>query len=312
MSHPENKCPAWDQFIIPILHLASSQEITRKISRDQVPKIMALSPEVMEQRLNSGARRVDNRIGWAMTHLTKADLINKVARATYKITPTGDAFLAKYRETPITYHHLEEVDGYREAWDEASQNRQDSPSSDLVSPELDSSTPDDKIDSAYRELTDSLADELLETMHDMDPYKFEQLVVDLLFAMGYGGSRQEAARVTQKSNDGGIDGIINEDRLGLDVIYLQAKRYQASSSIGRKEIQSFVGALAGQQANKGVFITTSDFTQTAADYAATVTQKVILIDGQRLAQLMIEHNIGVSTIRTVSLKRLDSDYFEDN
>ena len=130
--------------------------------------------------------------------------------------------------------------------------------------------------------------------------------------MGYGGANADRARVTQKSNDEGIDGVINEDALGLDVIYIQAKRYQAGSNIGRKEIQSFVGALAGKQANKGVFITTSDFASTATDYAAAVQQKVILINGERLAQLMIEHNIGVSTVRTIDLKRLDSDYFEDN
>jgi len=148
-------------------------------------------------------------------------------------------------------------------------------------------------------------------MFAMDPYRFEQLVVDLLFSMGYGGFRDEAAQVTKKSNDEGVDGIINEDRLGLDVIYIQAKRYKRESTIGRKEIQSFVGALAGKQANKGVFITTSGFKKTAIEYAKSVPQKVILIDGARLSELMIECNIGVSTVRTVELKRLDSDYFED-
>ena len=130
--------------------------------------------------------------------------------------------------------------------------------------------------------------------------------------MGYGGSREEAAHVTQKSNDGGIDGIINEDRLGLDVIYVQAKRYQAESTIGRKEVQSFVGALAGKQANKGVFITTSDFKSTATEYAQNVPQKIILINGDRLAELMIELNVGVSTTRTIAMKRIDSDYFEES
>ena len=137
---------------------------------------------------------------------------------------------------------------------------------------------------------------------------FEHLVVDLLSSMGYGGSREEAAHVTKQSNDGGIDGVINEDRLGLDVIYIQAKRWQ--NDIGRKEIQSFVGALAGRQATKGVFITTSGFTKTATDYADTISQKVILIDGPRLAELMIEHNVGVSPERTIELKRVDTDYFE--
>jgi len=313
MASPETQCPAWDQFILPVLELASTQEITRKMAREEIPDALSLSDEVKEQRLNSGARRVDNRIGWAMSHITKAGLIKKVRRAVYAITPEGSQFLEKHRGKAITYHQLEELEGYKEAWEAASARRQNQQTSSKEShQDIDSSTPDELIDTAYNELNNSLAEDLLETMHEMDPYKFEQLVVDLLFAMGYGGSRAEAAQVTQKSNDGGIDGIINEDRLGLDVIYIQAKRYQASSSIGRKEIQSFVGALAGKQANKGVFITTSDFAKTAIDYAENISQKVILINGPRLAHLMIEHNIGVSTIRTLSLKRLDSDYFEDN
>jgi restriction system protein len=144
----------------------------------------------------------------------------------------------------------------------------------------------------------------------MDPYRFEQLVLDLLVAMGYGGSREEAAQVTKASGDEGIDGVINEDRLGLDVIYLQAKRWQ--QTVGRKEIQSFVGALAGQQAHKGVFITTSDFAATAIDYAKKVPQKVILIDGDRLADLMIQHNIGVSKSHSYDVKHVDSDYFDQD
>lgn len=143
----------------------------------------------------------------------------------------------------------------------------------------------------------------------MDPYKFEQLVIDLLFAMGYGGSRAEAAKVTKASNDEGIDGIISEDRLGLDMIYVQAKRWK--DSVGRKEIQAFVGALAGKQASKGVFITTSNFRNTAIEYAEAVTQKVVLIDGERLGELMIEYDIGVSRDQAFVLKKIDSDYFED-
>jgi restriction system protein len=170
-------------------------------------------------------------------------------------------------------------------------------------------TPTDQIEEAHQKLVQTLATDLLDQMLKMDPYKFEQLVVDLLFAMGYGGSRAEAALVTQKSNDEGIDGVINEDRLGLDVIYVQAKRWQ--NSVGRKEIQNFVGALAGKHANKGVFITTSAFIATALDYAKSVQHKVVLIDGQRLAELMIEYNVGVSTVRNIGIKRVDSDYFEE-
>lgn len=170
-------------------------------------------------------------------------------------------------------------------------------------------TPEEVIDSAIDAVEDNLQEELMQQLGAIDPYRFEQIVIDLLFAMGYGGSREEAAKVTKKSNDEVIDGVINEDWLGLDVIYVQAKRWQGN--IGRKEIQSFVGALAGKQANKGVFITTSEFVQNAIDYARSVSQKVILINGPRLADLMIEHNIGVSTVRSIELKRIDSDYFEE-
>lgn len=143
----------------------------------------------------------------------------------------------------------------------------------------------------------------------MDPFRFEQLVIDLLFAMGYGGSREEAARVTQRSNDGGIDGVINEDRLGLNIIYLQAKRWK--DNVGRVEIQNFVGALAGNRAGKGIFITTSDFTKTALDFSASVNQTVILINGRRLANLMIEHDVGVASRLTYRIKDVDRDFFED-
>jgi restriction system protein len=151
---------------------------------------------------------------------------------------------------------------------------------------------------------------LLARLADINPFRFEQVVLDLLVAMGYGGSRKEAAAVTQKTGDEGIDGVINEDRLGLDVIYIQAKRWK--SSIGRPEIQHFVGALAGKMANKGVFITTSSFHENARAYAAALQQKVILIDGQRLAELMIEHNIGVAQEHTYIVKKIDTDYFEEN
>ncbi len=173
-----------------------------------------------------------------------------------------------------------------------------------------SATPQEIIESAYKAIQMNVKSELLGLVKRMDPYQFEQLVVDLLVAMGYGGSREEAARVTKASNDEGIDGVINEDRLGLDVIYIQAKRWQ--HSVGRKEIQSFVGALAGQQAHKGIFITTSEFVETAKIYAKSISQKVILIDGDRLADLMIEHNIGVALSHAYELKRIDSDYFEES
>ena len=306
--------PTWDQLIRPVLEFARDQGITRKSATEHVLSVVPLTDEERKERIKSGPTKIANRTGWAMSHLTKAGLIEKVAKATYRATEKGRDFLTQHNGKEITYHDLRAVEGFKEAWAEAKKRKAEakaskSPEEDDRGSRVSDSTPEELIATATESLDGSLRDELLSQLADVDPYRFEQVVVDLLFAMGYGGSREEAAQVTKKSNDEGIDGIINEDRLGLDVIYVQAKRWK--NTIGRKEIQSFVGALAGQQANKGVFITTSDFANTATEYADTVTQKVILIDGARLADLMIEHNIGVSTIRTIALKRIDSDYFEE-
>ena len=174
-----------------------------------------------------------------------------------------------------------------------------------------SHTATERLEAAFEEMQSALKQDLLELVRKMDPYDFEQLVVDLLVAMGYGGSRAEAAQVTQRSGDEGIDGVIKEDRLGLETIYLQAKRWQ--NPVGRKELQAFVGALHGQGASKGVFITSGEFASTASEYVEKISQKgqkVVLIDGIRMASLMIEHGVGVSSIKTYALKRVDSDYFE--
>ena len=174
---------------------------------------------------------------------------------------------------------------------------------------LSTQTPEEQIEAAFTEIRATLVADLRGKLASVDPFRFEQIVLDLLVAMGYGGSRKEAAAVTQKTGDEGIDGVINEDRLGLDVIYVQAKRWK--HNVGRPEIQSFVGALAGKKANKGIFITTSSFHDSATDYAAGLHNKVILIDGRRLAELMIEHGIGVAEEHAYSIKKIDSDYFEE-
>ena len=244
-----------------------------------------------------------------MSALVKARFIEKhpTEKYTYLITSKGLDYLNRH-QGPITDQDLKNVEGYEEAWRRASERKQEARASqDVNTPMSSDGTPEETIDAAIDAVESNLQSELLEQLASVDPYRFEQIVIDLLFDMGYVGSLEEAAKVTKKTNDEGIDGIINEDRLGLDVIYVQAKRWQGN--IGRKEIQSFVGALAGKQANKGVFITTSDFVHNAWDYAQSVSQKVILINGPRLANLMIEHNIGVSIVRTIALKRLDSDYF---
>ncbi len=304
--------PTYDQLLRPILELAGQQPITRAIATKAVSDFFKLTEEQRAATIPSGSSMIGNRAGWAMSHLHKAGLTEKVGKYTYETTQKGRDYL-KSHSGPITPNDLRSIEGFEEAWAEGSRRRAqkkageppDEPDAEVNR----TSTPEEQIDHAMESLGAKLRTELLEQLLTIEPYRFEKVVLDLLFAMGYGGSREEAAQVTRKSNDEGIDGIINEDRLGLDVIYVQAKRWKGD--VGRVEVQNFVGALAGKHATKGIFITTSRFNSNAKEYAHAVAQKVILIDGQRLADLMIEHNVGVSTIRTVSLKRMDTDYFEE-
>lgn len=303
--------PTFDQLLRPVLELAAKTEITRQSATAALMDVLSLSEEERQETIPSGgATKINNRTGWAMSHLTKGGLIQKVAKYTYKASDKGLKYLKKHAG-PITPADLRDIEGWKEAWNAGSKRKLPPIDRTKGTGGETSSTPEEMIDDAVITLSENLRTELLEhLLSEVDPYRFEGVVIDLLFAMGYGGSRAEAARVTKKSGDEGIDGVINEDRLGLDVIYVQAKRWK--NPVGRPEIQSFVGALAGKQAHKGVFITTSTFGPSATDYAAMVPQKIILIDGPRLASLMIEHGIGVSTTRTIQLKRIDSDYFEEN
>ena len=278
-------------------------------------EVFQLTEEERQETIKSGPTKISNRTGWAMSHLTKGGLIEKVEKSTYRTTCKGRDYLANH-VGPITKDDLAKIEGWREAWDAGYQRKaalkagyERVNGSSWDSSGSDDTTPEEMIDEAIETLSDSLRSELLDQLSRVDPYRFERVVLDLLFAMGYGGSREEAAQVTKKSGDEGIDGVINEDRLGLDTIYVQAKRWKGT--VGRPDVQGFVGALAGKQAHKGVFITTSGFTADAIQFAKNIAQKVILIDGGRLAELMIEHNVGVSITRTIAIKRVDSDYFEE-
>lgn len=238
-----------------------------------------------------------------LVHLRRARLIESTGRGLNRITDRGHDVL---RESPgkIDLRLLSQFPEFR-------QFRASKPS-EMVEGNaiLDAPTsPQERIESAFSELNETMVTELRGKLAKIDPFRFERVVLDLLLAMGYGGSRDEAAAVTQKTGDEGIDGVINEDRLGLDVIYIQANRWKAN--VGRPEIQSFVGALAGKKAGKGVFITTSEFHENAREYAAALHQKIILIDGRRLAELMIEHGIGVAEEHAYSIKKIDSDYFDE-
>lgn len=302
--------PDYETLMLPLMkHLADGQAHVLKDVMAKLADEFKLTPEERATLLPSGGTlTLASRVGWAKTYLKKAELLHQPKRGMVQLTRAGQEALAKQPQR-IDNAWLEQFPVFV-AWRDASRDK------DSTEPERRSAvvtastlTPDEIIDSAYQSLWLALADELLERVKACPPEFFERLVVQLLLKMGYGGSRQEAGKAVGKSGDGGIDGIINEDRLGLDAIYLQAKRWDGV--VGRPEIQKFVGALAGQRASKGVFITTSRYSEDARDYAAVSQYKIVLIDGQRLAELMIEHDLGVSVAATYQLKRIDSDFFSD-
>ncbi|HYE32901.1 MAG TPA: restriction endonuclease [Methylomirabilota bacterium] len=301
----EIKAPAMQFFTDGKLHKISDVF-------EALGKQFELTPDELNEMLPSGTqRRWHNRVNWACYDLFRAGLLDRPKKGWYIITDLGRKLAAekpKYIDREYLMRFPQFVE-FAKASAKAPKGDEE-PKLDAANIGLiKGNTPDEIFEAAYVMLHARLKKEVLELVKKMDPYRFEQLVIDLLVAMGYGGSREEAGRVTKMSNDHGIDGVINDDPLGLDVIYLQAKRWK--QTVGREEIQKFVGALAGQQAHKGVFITTSDFGSTATDYARKVSQKVILIDGDRLAELMIQHNIGVTRSRSREIKEVDNDYFDD-
>jgi restriction system protein len=256
--------------------------------------------------LPSGQQRIfRNRIGWARTYLKKAALIESPRRGVFNITERGRHVLIS-KPARIDAKFLEQFPEFIQFRD-ISKTTGDAALPIDTTPTQ--STPEESIEKAYQSLRGQLAQELLTRILACSPAFFEQLVVELLVKMGYGGSRRDAGERIGQSGDGGIDGIIKEDRLGLDTIFLQAKRWQGS--VGRPEIQKFVGALQGQRARKGVFITTSAYTSEAVDYASRIDTKVVLIDGARLAELMMDFDVGVAAAATYVVKRIDSDYFDD-
>ena len=243
----------------------------------------------------------------ARTYLKKAGLLSSPKRAHFQISDKGIALL---NENPneITSKFLERYDEFVE-FKSIKKTKNDSAINEHPAANTDQ-TPEESLEYAYQKLHSELSQELLSIIKSCTPNFFEKLVIDLLITMGYGGSRKEAGQAMGKSGDGGIDGIINEDKLGLDVIYLQAKRWD--NTVPVKEIRDFTGALASKKARKGIFITTSDFPKSVYEFVSQVEYKIILIDGERLANLMIEHNVGLYTVNTYHIKTIDSDYFEEN
>ena len=237
--------------------------------------------------------------------MTKAGLLASPKRGLFQITEKGKDVLSKNPDE-INVQFLEQFPGFIEF---RQLKREKSKNQDQLDLSSSSTTPEENLENSYQALRSELGSEILTTIKSCSPEFFENLVIDLLVTMGYGGSRKEAGEAVGRSGDEGIDGIIKEDRLGLDIIYLQAKRWE--NVVGRPEIQKFAGALQGQRAKKGIFITTSNFTKDAIDYARNIETKIILIDGVQLVDLMIDHNVGVSSEATYELKTIDSDYFSE-
>lgn len=296
--------PDYQSFMSPVLRLASTGE--EQLTRNVVSRMavdFAITEEEQAQLLPSGVSTVlGSRVGWAITYLKKACLLEATRKGHYKITARGVGLLAENPtviNTALLRRYAEFV------LFQSPKNGKEEPS--VVVPLDKEKNPQEAIDEAYAKIRGILASDLLQQVLSCTPTFFEQLVLDLLVRMGYGGSIRDASERVGGSGDGGIDGIIKEDRLGLDVVYVQAKRWQ--EDVGRPDIQQFVGALQGRRARKGVFITTSNFTKEAKEYAGSIESRLVLIDGDTLANFMMDYNVGVSTTQTYELKRVDSDYF---
>ncbi|MBB4143120.1 restriction endonuclease [Rhizobium rhizoryzae] len=302
--------PDYQTLMLPVLRLAAAGETRVADVAERIADDLGLTQEERDEMLPSGRQRVlHNRIHWAKFYMGKAGLIVSPARGRFTASDKGRALLAT-APARVDVAMLMQEQEFREFY------RNEGAAADEggvpVEPVQDTSartTPEEQIDAAYASIQAALRDELLQRILSNSPAFFEQLIVDLLVAMGYGGSHKDAAAQIGRSGDGGVDGIISEDRLGLDRIYLQAKRYAPGNPVGRPDVNGFVGSLVGFGATKGVFVTTSSFSQPARDYVRHLAQRVVLIDGRELADLMIEHGVGVRSYRTVEFKRLDEDFF---
>ena len=302
--------PKYDEMYRAFLNcLADGQAHKSKEVKDLVASVFSISEKERAEMLPSGKQQLfDNRIGWTRTYLKKAGLIQSPSRGVYIITPTGQQVLAE-NPPQIDNVYLQRFESFRQF---ISPNPDESatPSHETV---VSSKTPQDILDEVFQQINATLAEDLLAEVMKQPPSFFEHLVVKLLTQMGYGGSVENAGAVIGQTGDEGIDGIIREDKLGFSLIFIQAKRWDCDKTVGRPEIQKFVGALAGQGASKGLFITTAKFTKEARQYAEKQhTTKVVLVDGSALAKLMIEYNLGVSTEVIYRIKRVGSDFFAED
>ena len=304
--------PKFDDFFLPCLKcLSDGKTYTQELLRAYVVDYFKLSEEDANALIKSRKKTmVSDRVSWTVSYFLQAGLIDAPKRGNYIINDFGKKFLTEHKGG-FDKTDLLQIPSFASF----ATRRTDKPTADVkpinkLNNQVEESTPTDLIDDAFRQINSALAQDLLTKILEMSPSFFEKLVVELLVKMGYGGSFEDAASVIQYSHDEGIDGVIKEDKLGLDTIYIQAKRWD-KGTVGRKEIQAFVGAINMKHASKGVFITTSTFTEEAKKCVKDVQSKIVLIDGAQLCKYMIEYNLGVSTRQVYEIKQIDSDYFEE-
>jgi len=302
--------PDFQSIMLPLLKLCSDgKEHTNREAIETLSREFRLSPEEQKQLLPSGKQRIfDNRVAWARAYMKMALLLENTRRGVFRITARGRQVLGEAPEA-INLAYLRRFPEYL-ATRSSQQNHQEADASTSAYDVQENGTPRERLEEAYMVLRDSLAEELLVQLKSSPPSFFEKIVVDVLVKMGYGGSIKDAGQAIGGSGDEGIDGTIKEDRLGLDIIYIQAKRWE--TTVSRPEIQKFAGALQGKRARKGIFITTSDFSKSAHEFVLAIDNKTILIDGKQLVGFMIDFGVGVATDVVYELKRLDSDYFEES
>ncbi len=312
--------PTYDVLMLPVLRLCAERLWPMRDLVGRIANELTLSQQEREQMIPSGTMTViTSRVHWAKTYLKQAGLVEQPKRAHVQISARGREVLSR---NPAKIDNML-LQGFKEFRDFLGRTKsEDAPARSLASTQIGSSstavavetvnTPEEQIASASRTLNESLRDALLARVLESNPTFFEGLIVDLLLAMGYGGSRSDAGEQLGGTGDGGVDGVIREDQLGLDRIYLQAKRYQPGNTVGSETVQAFIGALVGKGAQKGVLITTSNFSKAALNVASqSGSLRLVLIDGSELTRLMIRFGVGVRTARTVEIKRVDLDYFED-
>lgn len=298
--------PDYQTCMLPFLEFISDEkEHSLRETVDHLANQFNLTDEERKEMLPSGQSAIfNNRIGWARTYLGKAGLLEGIKRGYFCITKRGLNVLEKKPEK-ITKNFLKQFDEFQAFLHKKKEVQEVTNDEDAISDK----TPLEELEIAYNNLNANLIEEITENLKKCPPSLFEKIVVELLVKMGYGGSRKDAGKAIGKSGDEGIDGIIKEDRLGLDIIYIQAKRWE--NTVSRPEIQKFAGALQGQRAKKGIFITTSNFSKEAQEYVKRIDSKIILIDGDQLSQFMVDSNVGVSSVSVYEIKRVDQDYFTE-